>query len=79
MPARYGVADGAGTDGLDVAGYGAGGGGIPCLSAAMWLLVIKHADTQRDARGACQMTPERSVVARGTEDLVASQHVGHES
>jgi hypothetical protein len=42
------------------------------FSAAMWLLVIKHADTQRDARGAGQMTPERSVVARGTEDLAAS-------
>jgi hypothetical protein len=52
----------------------------------MWLLVIKHADTQRharvagrmsaerDARGAGRMTPERDVVARGTEDLVASQH-----
>jgi hypothetical protein len=43
------------------------------FSAAMWLLVIKHADTQRDARGAGQMTPERPVVARGAEDLVASQ------
>jgi hypothetical protein len=43
------------------------------FSAAMWLLVIKHADTQPDARGAGQVTPERAVVARGTEEPVASQ------
>jgi hypothetical protein len=43
------------------------------FSAAMWLLVIKHADTQRHARGAGRMTPERAVVARGTEEPVASQ------
>lgn len=64
---------GGGSDGLDVAGYGAGDGDIPCLSAAMWLLVIKPADTERDARGAGRMALERAGVARGTEEPVASQ------
>jgi len=44
------------------------------FSAALWLLVIKHADTGRDARGAGRVTTERAVVAGGTEDRVASQH-----
>jgi hypothetical protein len=44
------------------------------FSAALWLLVIKHADAERDARGAGRTTPERDVVAQGTEDPVASQH-----
>jgi len=43
------------------------------FSAAMWLLVIKHADTQQDDRGAGQETPEGTVVGRGTEEPVASQ------
>ena len=44
------------------------------FSAALWLFVIKHADTERVARGAGQMTAERAVVAQSTEALVASQH-----
>jgi hypothetical protein len=44
------------------------------FSAALWLLVIKHADTERDARGAGRMTPEQAVIARGTEDPVASRY-----
>jgi len=43
------------------------------FSAAMWLLVIKHADTQQDDRGAGQETREGTVVGRGTEEPVASQ------
>jgi hypothetical protein len=43
------------------------------FSAAMRLLVIKPADTERDARGAGRMTLERAGVARGTEEPVASQ------
>jgi len=44
------------------------------FSAALWLLVIKHADTGRDARGAGQMIPERAAEAPGSDDRVASQH-----
>ena len=44
------------------------------FSAAMWLLVIEHADTERDAHGADRMSPDRAAVARDTEDRVASQH-----
>jgi len=33
------------------------------FSAALWLLVIKHADTGRDARGAGRVTTETAVVA----------------
>jgi hypothetical protein len=44
------------------------------FSAALWLLVIKRADTERDARGADPMAPERAAVARATKDQVASRH-----
>jgi hypothetical protein len=72
-PARYGVADGVELMN-GVAGHGAGDGGVPGLFTALWLLVIKHADTGRDAGGAGRMTAERAGAAGGTDDLVASQH-----
>lgn len=43
------------------------------FSTALWLLVIKHADTGREAGGAGRMTAERAGAAGGTDDLVASQ------
>jgi hypothetical protein len=66
VPAPDGAAAGGGTDGLDVVGYGAGDGGIPAFSAALWLLVIKRADTERDARGADPMAPQRPAVLHHT-------------
>jgi hypothetical protein len=44
------------------------------FAAALWLLVIKHADTGQDARGAGRVIAERAGAAGGTDDLVASQH-----
>ena len=42
------------------------------FSAAMWL-VVKHADTGADARGANRMTPARATVAGNADEPTASQ------
>jgi len=43
------------------------------FSAAMWLLVIRRADTGQDAAGANQVTPARVTTARDADELAASQ------
>ena len=42
------------------------------FSAAMWL-VVKHADTEPDARGANRITPARSTPAWDADEPTASQ------
>jgi len=43
------------------------------FSAAMWLLVIRRADTGPDALGANQTTPARATTARDADEAAASQ------
>ena len=43
------------------------------FSAAMWLLVVKHADTGQDAASANRMTPARAITARDADEPAASQ------
>jgi len=43
------------------------------FSAAMWLLVIKHAETGPDARGAEPMIPARAAAARNARESAASE------
>jgi len=43
------------------------------FSAAMWLLVIRHAETGTDARGVESMIPARAA-AQDTEDSAAREH-----
>jgi hypothetical protein len=40
--------------------------------AALWLLVIKHADAQPDAAGANRLAEARVIADRAAEDLAAS-------
>jgi hypothetical protein len=42
------------------------------FSAALWLLVIKHADAEPDAAGANRLTSARAIADRAAEDLAAS-------
>lgn len=42
------------------------------FSAAMWL-VVKHADTDQDARGANRMTLARPTTGRDADEPTASQ------
>jgi len=43
------------------------------FSAAIWLLVIKHAETGTDARGVQPMIPARAAAARDAEESAASE------
>jgi hypothetical protein len=43
------------------------------FSAAMWLLVIKYAETGTDARGVEPMIPARAAAARAAELSAASE------
>ncbi len=42
------------------------------FSAALWLLVIKHADAEPDTAGANRLTQARAIADRAAEDLAAS-------
>jgi len=44
------------------------------FSVAMWLLVIKHAETGTDARGVEPTILARFAAARDAEDPAASEH-----
>ena len=71
VPARYGTV-GRGVEPMDWMVLVLVTAVFLAYSAAMWLLVIKHADTQPGARGAGQQSPDRAAVAPGTDEPVAT-------